>query len=74
MNLATVPSGQLKGRHRNMYAAAASTATHAAAITAISVPDGGSMCKTSIRNATVKYLQQTSSCSGQCIRHSTGEV
>ena len=43
MNLAIVPSAQVNGLARNMYAAAASTAAHARAVTASSIPDGGSM-------------------------------
>ena len=58
MNLAVVSSGQLNGRHRNMYTVATSTVAHAPAIIAISLMDGGSMCRKSIRNGTVKYLQQ----------------
>ena len=63
MNLAIVPSGQLNGRQRNLYAAAASTAAHATAVTAISVSDGGSTCSNSIRNGTVKYLHHAQKCS-----------
>ena len=58
MNLAMVPSGQLKGRQRNGTTVATSTIVQAAAITASSPTDGGSMCKNSMRNGTVKYLQR----------------
>ena len=56
MNLAIVPSGQLNGRRKNMVVVAKLTVAHATAVTAVSPIEGGSICKYSRRNGTVKYL------------------